>query len=183
MDRPFVHLLWSLAKKTSLSCRRVPSSCCEPGVAQKENYLSFTFEFKMTAALGAEGRTVQGWVFDFFAFLFFSLTQPPFNQLSLAVFLACIHSLQNPCARFDFFPVARSRSALPPAAGHLGQYSERSLALKLNSCQLLGGSDFSGDLFFRVYRLKALPNKTAAFCNGSVEQRTKLGAMQAILAP
>lgn len=34
---------------------------------------------------------------------------------------------------------------------------------------------------FRVCRLKALPNKTAAFCNGSVEQRTKLCAVQAIL--
>lgn len=132
---------------------------CEPGVAQKENYLSFAFEFEMTAAFGAEGRTVQGWVFDFSGdfFFFFSLTQPSFNQLSLPVFLVCIHSLQNPCARFDFFffilcqkNAARSCSAVPPRGRTLGPIFRRSLALKLNSCQLLGGSDFSGDLFWSL---------------------------------
>lgn len=131
MDRPFVHLLWSLAKKTSLSCRRVPSSCCEPGVAQKENYLSFTFEFKMTAALGAEGRTVQGWVFDFFAFLFFFLDSTSLQSI-VTCRLPCVHSLasKSVCS-FRFFSCCEEPLGAPARCRTLGPIFRKVIGLKI----------------------------------------------------
>lgn len=134
---------------------------CEPGVAQKENYLSFAFEFEMTAAFGAEGRTVQGWVFDFsgdFFFFFFFFLDSTFLQSIVTSRLPRVHSLASksvcPFRFFIFFlcqkNAARSCSSVPPRGRTLGPIFRRSLALKLNSCQLLGGSDFSGDLFWSL---------------------------------
>lgn len=88
----------------------------------------------------------------------FSSTQPAFNHLSLPVILACSHLLHNLLLWLHlsfslFLPKSPSceellGGPLRSADGHFRPIFRRSLAFKLNSCHLLDGFDFSGDLFF-----------------------------------
>lgn len=109
---------------------------------------------------------------------YFSLTQPPFNHLSLPVILASRICL--PVSIF-LFSSAKKKWCLWGAAWRSHQLLDtwaniqQVTGLKIEflpSAQWLWL--FRRPLFKSVdWRL--LPNRTAAFCNGSVEQRTELG--------
>lgn len=102
--------------------------------------------------MSAEGRTVQ--VLFFFS-SFLDSTSPSINcHFPSSSHAFTCSKICSPVSIF-FFPLPKNVACeellgSPIREWTFGPTFRRSLALKLNSCHLLGGFDFSGDLFLSL---------------------------------